>query len=124
VPSGTLASEGTARVDPRRFLDERASVAFSSYQLLCFVASLTLLIVALRSAVYTVEVSSALEVALVFEVAVITPVFFFLRLTLCPASSSEEEYAEESASSPAGGGTFPEIRFDRTFLENHRFRSR
>jgi hypothetical protein len=111
VPSGTLASEGTALVDPRRFLEERASVALSSYQLLCFVASLTLLIVALRSAVYTVELSSVLEVALVFEAAVITPVFFFLRLTLCPASSSEEEYAEESASSLVKCGTFPEIRF-------------
>lgn len=99
-------------MDPRRFLDERASVAFSSYQLLCFVASLTLLIVALRSAVYTVEVRSEAEVALVLEDAVMTPVFFFLRLTLCPASSSEEEFAEESLSFSAGGavaGRFPEV---------------
>jgi hypothetical protein len=68
------------------------------------VASLTLLIVELRSAVYTVEVRSEAEVAMVLEDAVMAPVFFFLRLTLCPPTSSEEEYVEESVSSPAGGG--------------------
>jgi hypothetical protein len=102
---------GTARLDPRRFLAERASVAFSSYQLLCFVASLTLLIVALRSAVYTVEFSSKVELVLVLEDAVIAPVFFLLLLTLCPDSSSEEVYAEEPVSSAAGGGV------DRRFLK-------
>ena len=53
---------------------------------------------------YTVEVRSEAEEALAFEDAVMAPVFFFLRLTLCPASPYEEEYAEESVSLPAGCG--------------------
>ncbi len=47
--------------------------------------------VALRAAVYIVDVTSDFEVALFFDDAVMAPVFFFLRLILCPASSSEEE---------------------------------
>jgi len=88
IPS---AASGLTLVVPRRFLLDRASVAFSSYQLLCLVASLELLIVALRSAEYIVEVKSDVVVALFFEDAVMAPVFFFLRLILCPESSSEEE---------------------------------
>lgn len=52
---------------------------------------------------YTVGVRSE-EVALDFDDAVIAPVFFFLRLILCPDSSSEDEYTEESVSSLAGDG--------------------
>jgi hypothetical protein len=85
-------------------LDERASVAFSSYQLLCLVASLMLLIVTLRSAVYTVEVRSEVEAAFVFEDVVMAPVFFFLLLILCPDSFSDEKHVEESVSSTTGGG--------------------
>jgi hypothetical protein len=88
VPS---AASGLALVVPRRVLLDRASVAFSSYQLLCLVASLELLIVVLRSAEYIVEVRSDVEAALLFDDAVTAPVFFFLRLILCPDSSSEEE---------------------------------
>lgn len=39
VPSGISPVEGFEREVPRRFLAERASVAFSSYQLLALVAS-------------------------------------------------------------------------------------
>lgn len=53
VPSGA-SDDGVALVEPSKFLVERASVAFSSYQLLCLVASLELLIVVLPSAVYFV----------------------------------------------------------------------
>jgi len=88
VPS---AASGLALVVPRRFLLDRASVAFSSYQLLCLVASLELLMVALRSAAYGVETRSGIEVGLLFDDAVMAPVFLFLRLILCPDSSSEEE---------------------------------
>ena len=66
-------------------------MAFSSYQFVCLVASLELLIVVLRSAVYLVVVRSAFELALFLEDTVTAPVFFFLRLILCPDSSSEEE---------------------------------
>lgn len=90
VPSDVPAGVKAVRVVPRRFLEERASVACSSYQLLDFVASLELLIVEFRSAVYTVAVRSEDEVILFFEEAVITPVFFFRRLILRPDSSSEE----------------------------------
>jgi len=55
------------------------------------VASLELLIVVFRSAVYTVAVRSEFEEALFLDDAVMTPVFFFLRLILRPDSSSEEE---------------------------------
>lgn len=88
VPSEDPA--GAVLVVPRRFLVERASVALSSYQLLCLVASLELLIVVFRSAVNTVAVRSELEVVLFLDDAVIAPVFFFLRLILRPDSSSEE----------------------------------
>lgn len=91
VPSGASDADGLALVVPRRFLLESASVAFSSYQLLCFVASLTLLIVVLRSAVYLVAVRSIFEDVLFFDVAVTMPVFFFLLFILRPDSSSEEE---------------------------------
>ena len=45
-----------------------------------------------------------METVLPFEEAVITPVFFLLLFTFCPASSSEEEYSEESVTSLVGGG--------------------
>jgi len=86
-----VPSAGVARVVPRKFLLDRASVEFSSYQLLCLVASLELLMVVFRSAVYLVAVISAFEEVLFLDDAVIAPVFFFLRLILRPDSSSEEE---------------------------------
>lgn len=88
VPSGASVVT-TALEDPRRFLVDNASVAFSSYQLLCFVASLEDLIVVVRSAVYLVDVWSIVEVVLLADEAVMAPVFFLRRLILCPDSSSE-----------------------------------
>ena len=114
VPSA--ASDGTDLVLPRRFLVERASVAFSSYQLADLVASLTLLMVVLRCASYFVAVRSVFDIALFLEDAVITPIFRFLRLILCPASSSEEEYSESL--SEAGGGVAARFRtLDLPFAE-------
>ena len=90
VPSG--ASPTTpALVVPSRFFDDKASVAFSSYQLLDFVASLEDLMVAFLSASYFVAEKSESGPVLFFEEAVIAPVFFFRRLILRPLSSSLEE---------------------------------
>ena len=81
-----------ARVVPSRFLVERASVAFSSYQLLCLVASLELAIVVLMAAVCLVELRSVPNAEVgPFEEATIAPVLFFRRLTLRPVSSSDEQ---------------------------------
>lgn len=114
VPSGASAA---VLVLPNRFLLDSASVAFSSYQLLCFVASLELLIVVLLSAEYFEAVRSVLEVTLFLEDAVTTPVFFFLLLIFRPDSSSEEEYAESSLSD-AGGGVAARFRkLDLPFAE-------
>lgn len=108
VPSGAPDANGAVLVDPRRFLVDNASVAFSSYQLLCFVASFELLIVVLRSAVYFVDVRSPVDVALLADDAVTAPVFLFLLLTLRPDSSSEEEYSESL--SETGGGVAARFR--------------
>ena len=93
VPSP--ASPDTAAfglVEPSRFFEDKASVAFSSYQLLAFVASLEDLIVVFLSASYFVADRSGLApLTLFLEDAVTTPVFFFLRFILRPDSSSEEE---------------------------------
>ena len=94
-------------------------MAFSSYQLLCFVASLELLMVALRSALYLEAVRSEVLVVLFLEEAVTAPVFFFLRLILCPDSSSEDEYSESL--SEAGGGAaarFRKLDFPVRFLKS------
>lgn len=97
-------------VEPRRFLDDRASVEFSSYQLLCFVASFEGAMVVLRSAVnFVAEKSVVLEALLVEEEVTTAPVFFLRRLILRPGSSSEEEYAE-SLSEFAGGGVAARLR--------------
>ena len=115
VPSA--ASAGAALVLPSRFLVDRASVAFSSYQLLCLVASLELFMVVLRSAEYIEAVRSVFEEVLFLEDAVTTPVFFFLRLIFRPDSSSDEEYAESSLSE-AGGGVAARFRkLDLPFAE-------
>ncbi len=88
VPS---AASGATLVEPRRCLLDNASVAFSSYQLLCLVASLELLIVVVLSAVNLVAVRSVLEEVFVLDDAVTAPVFFLRLLILRPDSSSEEE---------------------------------
>ncbi len=88
VPS---AASGAALVEPRRFLLDNASVAFSSYQLLCLVASLELLMVVVLSAVYLVAVRSVFKEALFLDDAVTAPVFLLRLLILRPDSSSEEE---------------------------------
>lgn len=72
---------------------------------------------ALRSAEYFEAVRSVFEVVLFLEDAVITPVFFFLRLIFRPDSSSDEEYAESSLSE-AGGGVAARFRkLDLPFAE-------
>lgn len=114
VPS---APDGATRVVPSRFLLERASVAFSSYQLVCLVASLELLIVVLRSAAYFEAVSSVFEEALFLDDAVTTPVFLFLRFTLRPDSSSEDSYAEESLSEAGGGVAARFLKLDLPLAE-------
>lgn len=96
-------------VEPKRFLDDKASVEFSSYQLLCFVASLEGAIVALRSAVnFVAEKSVAVEAGLFEEEATTAPVFFLRRFILRPDSSSEDE--KESLSELAGGGAAALLR--------------
>lgn len=76
---------------PSGFLLDKASVAASSCQLLCLVASFESRIVVRRSAAYFAAVRSQFEEALFFDDAAITPVFFFFRLILRPDLSSEEE---------------------------------
>lgn len=79
------------RAEPSRFFADSSSLP-SSYQLLCFVASLTLVMGTLRSAVYTVAERSfpAADEPASLEEAV-TTAFFLRRLTRWPDSSSEEE---------------------------------
>jgi len=102
---------------PSRFLLERASVAFSSYQLLCLVASLELLIVVVRSAVYFVDGRSDAAAVLPFEDAVTAPVFFFLLLIRRPDSSSDEVYPSESLSEAGGGVAALFRKLDLPFAE-------
>lgn len=91
VPSGPGLTVACVRVLPRRFLLDKASLAVSSYQLLDLVASLELVIVVLRSAVYLVGLTSAVEAWRPVDAAVMTPVFCFCRLILWPDSSSADE---------------------------------
>lgn len=106
VPSG-WESFATVRVDPRRLFADNASFEPSSYQLLCLVASLTLVMRMLRSAAWTVADRSLLPVTLFFDEAV-TVAIFLRRLMRCPASSSEDEKSLSSLS--AGGGVAGRLR--------------
>lgn len=108
VPSGGASLE--ALEEPRRFFAESASFAFSSYQLLCLVASLLSAMGTLLSAVKAGASSSRLLGAAPLAAAVTTAVFL-RRLTLCPASSSEEEKSLPlSLSFAAGGGVAGRLR--------------
>lgn len=94
VPSGAPPCVPEFRADePKSFLTDRASAAFSSYQLLCLVASLAEVMGMLRFAVYAEAVSSFSDeprLAAAFDDAV-TTAFFLRRFTRWPDSSSDDE---------------------------------
>ena len=104
---------------PRRSLAERVSfsVVASSYQFDVLVASSEGFMAEERLAAnLVVESISAVGCAWVEEdFAVTSPSSLRLRLTLCPASSSEVVYPDESDSS-IGGGVAGRLRMDDLFV--------
>ena len=106
---------GFALVVPSRFSALSASLAFSSNQFECFVASLLTSILADRSASYFVVPSQpVLDFWSVVDDFKTAPVVF-LRLTMRPSSPSSSEPDEEPEDEGGGGATL-RVPFAGRFL--------
>lgn len=103
---------------PSRFLELRASRAFSSYQFDCFVASLLASMTAERFAAYCVVLATAACVFWSAVDALSALSLTFRRFTTRPCSPSPSEPEEKSESDCGGGGgaTFRGAAFAARFL--------